>query len=85
MRVLAEIPHPKYKIQIFNYNSKYIVKIELDQYEQIYKINEIDVFGLEDVQNMITEELLDHAFDRFLTMREDWGKAFASKNITNEK
>jgi hypothetical protein len=81
MRVLAEIPHPKYKIQIFNYNSKYIVKIELDQFEQIYKINEIDVFGLEDVQNMITEELLDHSFDRFLTMREDWGKAFSNKNL----
>jgi hypothetical protein len=85
MRVIAEIPHPKYKIQIFNYNSKYIVKIELDQFEQIYKINEIDVFGLEDVQNMITNELLDNAFDRFLTMREDWGKAFASKNIIKEK
>ncbi len=85
MRVLAEIPHPKYKIQVFNYNSKYIVKIELDQFEQIYKINEIDVFGLEDVQNMITEELLDNAFDRFLTMREDWGKAFTTKNIVKEK
>lgn len=84
MRVLAEVPHPKYKIQIFNYNSKYIVKIELDQYEQIFKINEIDVFGLEDVQNMITDELLDNAFDRFLTMREDWGKAFASKNNIKE-
>lgn len=81
MRVIAEVPHPKYKIQIFSYNSKYIVKIELDQYEQIFKINEIDVFGLEDVQNMITDELLDNSFDRFLTMREDWGKAFASKNI----
>ena len=85
MRVIAEIPHPKYKIQIFSYNSKYIVKIELDQYEQTFKINEIDVFGLEDVQNMITDELLDNAFDRFLTMREDWCKAFASKNIIKEK
>lgn len=84
MRVLAEIPHPKYKIQIFNYNSKYIVKIELDQFEQTYKINEIDVFGLEDVQAMVTDELLDHAFDRFLTMREDWGKAFAAKNIKKD-
>jgi hypothetical protein len=80
MRVLAEIPHPKYKIQIFNYNSKYLVKVELDQYEQIFKINEIDVFGIEDIQAMITEELLDNSFNRFLTMREDWSKAFANKN-----
>jgi hypothetical protein len=56
------------------------VKVELDQYEQIFKINEIDVFGIEDVQAMITEELLDNSFNRFLTMREDWSKAFANKN-----
>ena len=80
MRVLSEIPHPKYKIQIFNYNSKYLVKVELDQYEQIFKINEIDVFGIEDVEAMITEELLDNCFSRFLTMREDWSKAFQNKN-----
>jgi hypothetical protein len=83
MRVLTEIPHSKFKIQIFNYNSKYLVKIELDQYEQIFKINEMDVFGIEDVQAMITEELLDNCFTRFLSMREDWSKAFQNKNIKN--
>lgn len=80
MRVVAEIPHEKYKIQIFNYNSKYIVKIELGQFEQVFKIGELDVMGLEDVQNMITHELLSNCLTRFIQMRSDWEKAFGTKN-----
>jgi hypothetical protein len=81
MRVIAEIPHSHFKIQIFNYNSKYLLKIELDQFEQMFKISESDVFGLEDIKNMITEELLSNCFDRFLQMRQDWYNAFEQKNI----
>lgn len=81
MRVIAEIPHSHFKIQIFNYNSKYLLKIELDQFEQMFKISENDVFGVEDLKNMITEELLSNCFDRFLQMRQDWYNAFEQKNI----
>jgi hypothetical protein len=80
MRVIEEIPHPKYKIQILNYNSKYILKIELDQFEQLFKIAELDVFGIEDIKKMITNELLENSLDRFLSMREDWLNAFNKKN-----
>ena len=80
MRVIAEIPHERYKIQIFNYNSKYLVKVELGQFEQIFKIGELDVMGLEDVKSMVTEELLENCLNRFLSMRADWENAFAGKN-----
>jgi hypothetical protein len=79
MRVIAEIPHPKYKIQIFNYNAKYIVKIELGQFEQLFKIAETDVSDIEEIKTMITEKLLRNSLDRFLTMREDWNEAFNNK------
>ena len=80
MRVIEEIPHPKDKIQILNYNSKYILKIELDQFEQLFKIAELDVFGIDDIKKMITNELLENSLDRFLSMREDWLNAFNKKN-----
>ena len=80
MRVIEEIPHPKCKIQILNYNSKYILKIELDQFEQLFKIAELDVFGIDDIKKMITNELLENSLDRFLSMREDWLNAFNKKN-----
>ena len=56
MRLVKEIPHDRYKIQIFNYNEKFILKIELDQFEQSFKISETDVSGIGDVENMITKE-----------------------------
>lgn len=80
MRLLKDIPHQKYKIQLFQYNGKYIVKIELGQFEQTYKIGETDVYGLEEVEKMITPELLKNALLRFVDMRTDWGEAFAKKN-----
>ena len=79
VRVVADIPHPRYKIQVFLYNAKYMVKIELGQFEQVYKIAEADVNGLEDVKRMVTDELLKNALDRFLTMRSDWESAFKQK------
>lgn len=80
MRVVADIPHSHYKIQIFLYNSKYLVKIELGQFEQVFKIAEADVMGLEEVKRMVTDELLKNSLDRFLTMRTDWEKAFKQKD-----
>ncbi len=80
MRLVADIPHERYKIQIHNYNSKYIVKIELAQFEQTFKISETDVNGLEDVKKMITENLLNNSLERFVSMRSDWADAFKTIN-----
>jgi hypothetical protein len=80
MRLVADIPHERFKIQIHNYNSKYIVKIELSQFEQTFKISETDVNGLEDVKKMITENLLNNSLERFVSMRSDWADAFKTIN-----
>jgi len=78
MRLISDIPHKRYKIQIFNYNSKFIVKIELDQYEQVYKINETDVNGVDEIKKMVTDSLLENALKRFVDMRVDWNESFKS-------
>ena len=80
MRLIKDIPHEKYKIQVFQYNGKYILKIELAQFEQTFKIGELDVDGLEDIENMITKELLSNTLKRFVEMRNDWQEAFKQKN-----
>jgi len=81
MRLVKEIPHSRFKIQIHNYNSKFIVKIELGQYEQTYKINESDINSLDEVEKMITTELLRRTLLRFIEMREDWEDGFSKKNM----
>lgn len=81
MRLITHIPHPRFKIQLFNYNSKYILKIELGQFEQTFKIGETDILGIDELKNMITPELLNNTLLRFVQMREDWEKSFSNKNI----
>ncbi len=85
MRVVADIPHNRYKIQIFSYNNKYSVKIELSDFEQTFKIGETDVFGLDEVKAMVTTELLENCIERFISMRADWQKAFENKNKIETK
>jgi hypothetical protein len=80
MRLIKDIPHERFKIQLLNYNAKYIVKIELGQFEQTFKIGELDVDSIEDVERMITSELLSNCIKRFLEMRSDWEQAFEQKN-----
>jgi len=80
MRLIKDIPHERFKIQLFNYNAKYIVKIELGQFEQSFKIGELDVDSVEDVESMITPELLKNAIVRFVEMRTDWENGFRNKN-----
>lgn len=80
MRWIKDIPHERYKIQILNYNGKYIVKIELGQFEQIYKISELDAGSLEQLERMIDSNLLSNALKRFVEMRSDWEQSFKHKN-----
>lgn len=84
MRLVKEVPHERYKIQIFQYNGKYILKIELGQFEQTYKIGETDVNGVEDFEKLITPLILSNALKRFVDMRSDWSQAFNEKNNENE-
>jgi hypothetical protein len=80
MRTVAEIPHHTFRISVFSYNAKYILKIELGQFEQVYKISEMDVNGLEDIKQMINDTFLENCMDRFLKMREDWQQSFVNKD-----
>ena len=81
MRVIKEIPHERFKIQILNYNSKYILKIEIGQFEQTFKIGELDINSIDDIEKMITPELLHNCMKRFVEMRSDWESEF--KNLNN--
>jgi hypothetical protein len=78
MRVIAEIPHSHFKIQIFSWNGKYQLKIEIDQYEQTYKVSETNVNGLDYVKALITEDFLSKVMGRMISMREDWNEALKS-------
>jgi len=86
MRVVAEIPHPEFKISIFAWNGKFIVKIEAGIYEQAFRINEETVNGdIEKVKLLVDEELISNCRARFLSMREDLNKSFKKINPVEAK
>lgn len=79
MRIVEEIPHPQFKITIFSWNEKYIVKIEIGQFEQVFKIREDDVMGIDDIKLMLNNDFLSKVMNRFVEMRSDFAESF--KNI----
>ncbi|MBX7095877.1 MAG: hypothetical protein K1X56_14240 [Flavobacteriales bacterium] len=80
MRVIAEIPHPDIKITVFSWNAKYIIKLEAGPYEQIYKIAETDIEGLDKVKSMMDGEFIQSCIQRFLSMRTDFSNAYKKVN-----
>jgi hypothetical protein len=81
MRIVAEIPHPEFKISIFAWNGKFILKVEVGPYEQSFRINEETVGGdIEKLKSMVTEEFLHDFRTRFLAMREDLNNALKKVN-----
>lgn len=78
MRVIAELPHPDFKITLFNMNQKYIVKFEQGQFEQSYKLSELDLTGggANEVFEIIDDEFLSTVSERFKMMRSDFSAAY---------
>jgi hypothetical protein len=81
MRIIAELPHPEFKISILNMNQKYIVKVEQDTLEQSYKIPEIDLTdGVNSVFELLDEEFLKKISTHFAEMRKDYMEAYFRYN-----
>ena len=81
MRIIAELPHPEFKISILNMNQKYIVKIEQATLEQSYKISEMDLTdGVNSIFELLDEEFLKKVSARFAEMRKDYSDAYFRYN-----
>ena len=79
MRLVKQIPHERFLIQIHQYNGKFILKVELDGFEQIYKIAETDITNLDLIENNIKTSFLSNCLSRFIEMRDDWMNLIALK------
>jgi hypothetical protein len=81
MRIIAELPHPDFKISILNMNNKFIIKIEQGALEQIYKIAEADLLdGVNSVFELMDEAFLKTVLTRFLEMRKDFKETYNRYN-----
>ncbi|MTI22169.1 hypothetical protein E1176_14150 [Fulvivirga sp. RKSG066] len=70
MRVVKEINHPICKVTIFNWNSKYLIKLEQGDIEQTFKIDEMDVLEEKDLDEVLNESFMKAAQKRFKEMHD---------------
>jgi len=81
MRIIAELPHPEFKISILNMNQKFIVKIEKGSLEQSYKIPEMDLTdGVNSVFELLDEAFLETVGRRFVEMLKDYKETYYRYN-----
>ena len=81
MRIIAELPHPDFKISILNMNQKFIIKIEKGSLEQSYKIPESDLTdGVNSVFEILDEEFLKTVSLRFESMKKDFKETYFRYN-----
>jgi hypothetical protein len=82
MRIIAELPHPDFKITIMNMNQKFIVKMEKGVYEQIFKVAEMDLTeGVNSVFELLDEEFLTKVGTRFKEMHKDYRDTYSRYNF----
>lgn len=81
MRIIAELPHPDFKISILNMNNKFIVKTEQGNLEQTYKVAEADLLdGVNSVFELMDEAFLKTVSARFAEMRKDFKESYNRYN-----
>ncbi len=85
MRTTKKITHPVLDINIYLRENTYMIKIVLNQYEQVYRIKQIDVNEFSDVEKMLTNEFLDKVYMRFVEMSKDFKKSFNTINTIDHE
>jgi hypothetical protein len=83
MRIVKEIPHPRFKITVFSWNGKYLVKVEDAHLEQVFKIPESEIQALDEIDAMLSTAFLLRCLERFSQMGADFNAAWRQRHHPN--
>ena len=82
MRYLKDIPNKTYKISVYQWNGKYIVKFEAGgQYEQTYKVDETDLASADELDQLVDETFLGEVSARFEAMHSSFNASLRRHGI----
>ena len=71
MRVVKEFQRPECKVTIFQWNGKYLIKLERGPLEQTYKIPELDLSSETELEDVLSDRFMQKAEKRFTEMMQD--------------
>jgi hypothetical protein len=72
VKFIKEIPNNYCKVSLFAWNNKFILKFEAGMYEQTYKVNEYDVSGEDEIEEMLVDTFMINVVSRFKSMADDF-------------
>lgn len=72
MRLIKQLPHDHFLVQIHQYNNKYILNITLDEYEQSFKVPTDVVQDISVLENALQGSFYSACLQDFIKMRERW-------------
>ncbi len=81
MRYIKDIPNSRFKIGLYQWNSKYIIRVESGMYEQTYKIDDYEVTSTDELEACMDEDFTNRVASRFDTMHEDFNGTLTRHNI----
>lgn len=84
MRIVKDIPHPRFKITVYSWNGKYIIKIEDAHLEQVYKIDEHQISGLNELEAMMSTPFLLKVLKRFSEMGDDFNETWKNRHVKKD-
>ena len=76
MRVVKSYVCKDINVNIFEYNLKYLIKFEYQDMEQTYKVDMLEVKGVDDVLNKIDSSYIDVITENFKVMRDQLLKLY---------
>ena len=82
MRILGHIPYKNIRIIVFGMNDKYVIRFEAGLMEQVFKINQNEISGMDGISELLDEAFMEKIIHRFNEMFTEFDKA---KNRFNEK
>ena len=74
MRVVKEITDKPFKVTIFSWNEKYLIKLEDGSFEQTFKVSVFD-FLEEELEALLNDTFMEEAQARFSDMAMSLKKA----------
>ena len=78
MRIIGEIPRVDCKITLYQWNNRYLIKLEKDMLEQTFKVNQFDLASEQELHTLVNETFIQKALKRFDDMDQSFSEALQS-------
>ena len=75
MRIIGEIPNPQCKITLYQWNNRYLIKIESGYLEQTFKVDQFELSSDEELKKLVSDHFVQGALDRFESMERSLQEA----------